>query len=443
MKKILSLLLILMLCLSCVACNDGYKSQSHVYTKSLVSAAAKKHTVTYKDARTDEYQAFLDKLDLFAAKLTNAVYATSDKGTNLAISPVSVYMALSLATECANGNTRQELLDAVGVTYEEVSSFTKYLYAFSNREYTYENAWGKEKVSAFSELANSIWAQKDVELKEQGVKTLSSEYNCDFFSADFTTKNAQKQINAYIKDKTHGLIDANLELSPETLITIINTFYLKEIWNKDGDPLKFTDDKYDFINADGSTKATKLLKGYYSQGQVFEGENYTSFFTTTTHGYQIKFILPNDGYSLESVFTVDNIYAINNVSDYNYIDHENKLLHHTRVFFPEYKADFDGNIASILKQSFGINKLFDVFSCDFTNITNEPVYCDGVIHKCSLNVNAHGIEGAAVTVMPMNGAAGPGEYVPVYHDYIIDKAFGYVITDSYGVVLFAGVVNKI
>ncbi|MBR2933653.1 MAG: hypothetical protein IKC33_05030, partial [Clostridia bacterium] len=135
MKKLLSLLLVFTLCISFAACNNGYKSQSHVYKKSLVSAAGEEHTVTYKDARTDEYQAFLDKLDLFAAKLTKSVYASSDKGANLAISPVSVYMALALATECSNGDTRQEILDAVGVTYEEVSTFTKYLYAFSNHEY--------------------------------------------------------------------------------------------------------------------------------------------------------------------------------------------------------------------------------------------------------------------------------------------------------------------
>ena len=152
--------------------------------------------------------------------------------------------------------------------------------------------------------------------------------------------------------------------------------------------------------------------------------------------------MPNDGYSLESVFTAENIYAINNVSDYNYIDHENKLLHNTRVFFPEYKADFDGNLMSVLKQNFGINKLFDFDGCDFSNITDEPAYCEAVIHKCSLNVNARGIEGAAITVMPMAGAAGPGEYVEVYHDYIVDRAFGYVITDSYGAVLFSGVVNN-
>ena len=443
MKKLLSLLLVFTLCISFEACNNGYQSQSRVYKKSLVSAAGEEHTVTYKDARTDEYQAFLDKLDLFAAKLTKSVYASSDKGANLAISPVSVYMALALATECSNGDTRQEILDAVGVTYEEVSKFTKYLYAFSNHEYTYESAWGNKKVSAFSELANSIWAHEGLPLNKQGLESLSNNYNCDSFSVDFTTNQAQKAINAYISDKTHGLIDGDIQFSPETIITLINTFYLKEIWNVDGDELKFTDDKYDFTNADGSTTATKLLKGYYRNGQAFEGENFTSFFTTTLHGYSIKFIVPNDGYSLESVFTAENIYAINNVSDYNYIDHENKLLHNTRVFFPEYKADFDGNLMSVLKQNFGINKLFDFDGCDFSNITDEPAYCEAVIHKCSLNVNARGIEGAAITVMPMAGAAGPGEYVEVYHDYIVDRAFGYVITDSYGAVLFSGVVNNI
>ena len=45
--------------------------------------------------------------------------------------------------------------------------------------------------------------------------------------------------------------------------------------------------------------------------------------------------------------------------------------------------------------------------------------------------------------MPNAGAAGPGEYKEVYHDYIVDRAFGFVIIDSYGAVLFSGVINSI
>jgi serine protease inhibitor len=121
-------------------------------------------------------------------------------------------------------------------------------------------------------------------------------------------------------------------------------------------------------------------------------------------------------------------------------------LHHTRVLFPKYKASFDGDIAEILKNGFGIDKLFERRECDFSNVTDVQLACDKVIHKCSIDVNDKGIEGAAVTVIPMDGNGGPmyiEDYKNVYHDYIVDRAFGFVITDRYGAVIFSGVVNSV
>ena len=437
MKKIISLILILTMCLTITSCAVNPEKYS-------LALAAKAMEVQYSDAQQDGYEEFIDKLDAFAAKLTYEVYADGNKQSNICISPVSVYMALALATECANGETRDEILNAVGVTYDEVKNFTKVLYGFSNREYYYTNMMNNKKILAFEELTNSIWVDKNTTLKEDGINNLANNFNCDLFSVNFKTSEGEKAINAYIKEKTHGIIDSDIDLSPETLITLINTFYLKEVWNEDGDELKFTDKTYDFKNVDGSVTNTKLLQGYYFEGNIYKGEGYTSFYTRTEHGFDIKFIVPTDGHSLDEVLTSENIYNINNLGDYGYIDEENKLLHHTRVFFPEYKASFDGDLAEILKNDFGINKLFDFEQCDFSNITDEQLACDGVIHKCSIDVNDKGIEGAAVTVMPMAGAAGPLEgYEEVYHDYIVDRAFGFVITDSYGAVLFSGVVNSI
>ena len=437
MKKIISLILILTTCLACFSCSVNPEKYS-------LALAAKAIEVKYSDAKQEGYDEFIDKLDAFASKLTYEVYEDSNKQTNICISPVSVYMALALATECAGGETREEILNAVGVTYDEVKNFTKVLYAFSNREYYYINMLNNKKILAFEELANSIWVDKNTTLKEDGINNLANNFNCDIFSVNFKTGEGEKVINAYIEEKTHGIIDGDIELSPETLITLINTFYLKEVWNEDGDELEFTDKAYDFKNADGSVTNTKLLQGYYFNGNIYKTDAYTSFYTRTEHGFDIKFILPTDGHNLTEVFTSDNIYNINNLGDYGYIDEENKLLHHTRVFFPEYKASFDGDLADILKNDFGVNKLFDFDQCDFSNVTDGQLACDGVIHKCSIDVNDKGIEGAAVTVMPMCGSAGPLEgYEEVYHDYIVDRAFGFVITDSYGAVLFSGVVNSV
>jgi serine protease inhibitor len=119
------------------------------------------------------------------------------------------------------------------------------------------------------------------------------------------------------------------------------------------------------------------------------------------------------------------------------------LLHYTRVFFPEYEASFDGDIADTLKEEFGIEDIFDFEKCDFSNITDDPIACTGVVHKAYLEVNKSGIEGAAVTCIPNDGAAGPGKYEEVYHYFVVDRAFGFVLTDGYGAVLFCGVVNSI
>ena len=144
------------------------------------------------------------------------------------------------------------------------------------------------------------------------------------------------------------------------------------------------------------------------------------------------------------MFTKDNVYAVNNIDDYGYIDHENKLLHHTRVFFPEYEAGFDGDLAGILKNDFGISDLFDFEKCDFSNVTDDEIACASVVHKCSINVNKKGVEGAAVTAIIAPGAAPPFDlYEEVYHDYIVNRAFGFVITDNCGSVLFSGIVNNV
>ena len=446
MKKLLTLVLLIALCLTLASCNgelDFIFGGGRDYKKHSIAPAAEKISLKYDDYKQEGYPEFLEKLDRFAAKLTYEIYSDSNGNDNIAISPVSVYMALALATECANGETREEILSAVGGSYEEVTRFTKYLYAYANKEY-YTRSYGeRSQISAFEELANSIWADKNVKLNSKGVNNLANNFHADLFKVDFNSNEGEKAISAYIKDKTHGLIDSDIDLPPETLITLINTFYLKEIWNPFGNNLPFMEETYNFVRGDGKITETKLLRGYYNNGKVYDGEGYTSFFTTTEHNFKIKFILPKDGYTLSDVFTAENIYSATTLSDYNYVDHENKLRHHTRVLFPEYKADYDGDIEDILREKFGITRMFDLDLCDFSNITDEPIFCDGVIHKCSLTVNKKGIEGAAVTYIPGAGAAGPDEYTDVYHDYVIDRAFGYVITDSYGTVLFSGVINSI
>ena len=440
MKKLIALTLVIVTCFSIFSCARITQWQ---LDKNAIAFAAEKMKTDYKDFQDDDYEAFLLKIQNFSTQLTEKIaQKQGDKG-NFAISPISVYMGLALALECATGETRQEILDAVGVTYEEVNKYTSKLYAYANMEYQQYNIVATKQVVAYQELHNSIWLDDSVEFVTDGVNKLANDYNCDVFQASVKSGEMEKLIEKYIENKTKGLIDGDIELSPETYFVLMNTYYLKEIWNEYGKNLSFVNEPINFQNGDGSFRSTRLLQGYYNNGKVYEGNQYSSFFTQTEHGFRIYFFLPDEEGSVLSIFTEDNINTVLTMNDWGYVDDENRQLHHTRVLFPEFEANFDGNIQNVLSDDFGIKKLFDPDSCNISNVSVEPVYCEGVFHKTSLTVDKKGIEGAAVTYLPAAGAAAPPEYEKVYHDFTITGAFGFVITDSYGTVVFSGVINNI
>jgi len=427
-------------CLATVtACSDADAGKC-----AILGKPSKYSPLSYYELSDDEqFIGFIDKTDGFASRFASAVYQSSEKSYNLAVSPFSVYAALSLAAECSDGGTRSEILSALGVSYDELRTNFSKLYRMLCNEYKTETVKGDKVTSAFN-LSNSVWVNADTDVKKQCISSLSDNYFAYSYRADFANDNysANRAVSDFVKEKTRGLIDSDFNLSPQTVFTLINTLYLKDIWNSDGDDLLLTDESYGFACADGMKKPTKLLCGYYRNGRAHEGENFTSFYTNTKHGYSIKFILPRDGYSLSDVFTAENLAEVNAVEDYNATDEQNKIRYSTRCLFPEFNAGFDGRLNGVLQSEFGIQDLFTA-NCDFSNLYDGAAACDSVMHTAKLKVDRKGIEGAAVTTIPVAGAPAPDEYVYKYLDFVVDRAFGYIVTDSSGVTLFSGAVNKL
>lgn len=438
MKKLICTILALVLCTLTCSCTFIKLKQDQI------GYAADKMSVRYDDYyKNDDYRSFLEKIQVFSSTLSERLISKYGESENTVISPISVYMALALACECAEGETRDEILNAVGVTYDEVSLYTKQLYAFCNQEFKSISAIGLEQTDAYEDLTNSLWIDRDLTYIQEGIDRLAENYNCDSFKTSFATDEASKLINDYIKDKTNGLIKGDLDFDPETVFVLMNTFYLKEIWNETGRDLEFTSEYYGFKATDGSESSTKLLQGYYNGGKVYEEEDHKTFYTTTEHGFKIYFIIPKDGYTAASVMTDENIINTIQRKDWCFYDDEKLEKYYTRVLFPEFEADFNKDIRPTLEEDFAIKSFFDPDKCDVSGVFAGDAYCQSVIHRASLTVNKKGIEGAAITVMPVCGAAGPGEYLQVYEDLIVDKAFGFILTDTYGTILFSGVINDI
>ena len=56
-------------------------------------------------------------------------------GTNLAFSPISIYLDLGLGARASAGNTQEQILNALNVDFETLNSSYKTLFCLLNDEY--------------------------------------------------------------------------------------------------------------------------------------------------------------------------------------------------------------------------------------------------------------------------------------------------------------------
>lgn len=433
-KIVISLICAVVCLFSFTACEINNLGESKA--NALLGEPKETTRVDYSELRADDYLAFKNCVEAFSADFSAFAYADYDKSDNFAVSPVSVYMALAIASQCADGNTRQEILSALNVSYEQLQTHFSTLYRSLAIERKIDG-----KITGLLDLSNSVWVNKSTNVKDDCVKSLSDSFYAYSYSADFANDNvnANKAVQDFVKKQTRDLIDKDFKLSPQTLFVLINTLYLKTVWNGSGDDLPFAEGKYDFTASDGSTKSAQLLQGEYVEGRAVRFDEFSTFYTRTLDNYKIKFIVPNDGYEVADVFTSQNLAIVNSLTDYNAYDEESQVSYSTRALFPEYKCKYDKDIKELLQNNFGITSLFD--NCDFTSLTDSPCYCSKVCHVTDLTVDKTGVEGAAVTALVVDETC-PSTF-DVYEDFVVDRVFGFIITDANDVMLFSGVVNNV
>lgn len=401
------------------------------------------HVISYGQLNDSNYSNFKDKMRVFSTKLSESfVKSDYDIKSNIAISPLSIEMCLGLAVYCANGQTRTELLNALDVDFTTFNKYYKLLF----NELSRLDKDASDQVASELSLTNSIWIDNDINLSETGLDDLKNDYYCHSFEADFDKYNKEttEAIEYFIEQKTKGLIQPDLQFDPKTFFVLMNTLYLKDIWNDWGGDLNTTSETK-FKNANGNVSSKELLVGYSEDGKAIETDDYSCFFACTRYGRYLYFVKPNEGKALKDVFNKEAMQYVLNHKNYVYQDNEKLERYHTNCVFPEFKADSDIDLIKMFRNDFNVTSMFDPMKCDFSNIMKEPApsYVEQFKHIAKLEVNKKGIEGAAVTYMAYAGAAGPDEYTDVYGTFEVDKEFGFILTNYDSDIIFSGAVTNI
>ncbi|MBP1555711.1 MAG: hypothetical protein J6U30_06495 [Oscillospiraceae bacterium] len=443
MKKILSILLIVTLLLSgcaakkegepVVTTKDGVRAVRAVYPEQAMLPDFSNNVDydTYEEqfqlwraGRVEKAKAMSEEVSMehFYREAMTAFLLDKDKGENAVLSPLNIYLALSLLAESTDADTRQQILDVLGRT--DIAEARKQAQVLWEANYLNEGP-------IVSILANSVWLHDGLPVKADWEKMMSEEYMASIFSGDMGSDAMKQALRDWLDEQTNGLLKEsaqNLDLPVEAMLVLCSTIYFKGSWKSEFD--KSQTQEQVFHGAKGDTTCQMMHQSTFEG--YFAGDHFTSVSQTLDQAGQMVFILPEEGMTPEELLSDEQALACMIGYDTEY----RQILIHESIPRIDVSADFSLN--DTLKQ-LGITKVFGM-DADFSPVTDKTLYLDRASHAARVTVDEEGVEAAAFTVLAMaEGAFLPEDEV----DFVLDRPFIFLIKGIDGQILFAGIVNQI
>ena len=337
----------------------------------------------------------------FQATLFNRM--NKDKnGENLIISPLSIFQALSLAANGANGKTLSEMLDLLqSDSLEELNELNYKFISIFERFSTIDIA--NAVMTKFTPLENFA------KIAEK-------------YLAPIDPLESVEQVNQWCSEKTHGKIDHIIdELDPYVLMMILNAVYFKGEWSSRF--MEYETKKLPFYNL-GTEKIQIDTMRQISHFNYYQDKKVQAIEMRFNKDFMSAIIiLPSEGTDINKYI---NTLSISN-NEYNQIIQGLKFSR-VDIQLPKFELEFNQKLNEILKD-LGMYDAFIPDVADFTAIRKErDMYISRVIHKTYLKVFEDGCEAAAVTAIEGAGGAAPVE--EIIYDMKVNRPFIFLLKNS-------------
>ncbi|MCF8363791.1 MAG: serpin family protein [Prolixibacteraceae bacterium] len=360
-------------------------------------------------------------LDIFQRILAN------EEEDNFMISPLSISMALSMAYNGAETDTKAEMAEALGVgdfTRDELNETYRDLIA----------ALAEADPQVAMQIANSIWYRDTYHVEQSFLDVNHEYYDAEVNEADFDAPETLDNINNWVNDKTNGKIQKIIDDIPaEMVMYLINAIYFKGTWAKEFNPE--STQSMAFNLSDDGFKAVDMM-GRVDTLDYQKNDTFSAIRMPYGKGnFSMTVFLPNN----EN--TVDDVAASFTPENWNNWQGNFAETQNVDIRLPKFKVEYEKTLNSVL-QDMGMNKAFTP-QADFSSINPaRDLFISFVKHKTFIEVNEEGTEAAAVTVIGFeNTSVDPDESQKIY--FHCTKPFLYAITEKdTGAILFMGKVGN-
>ena len=359
----------------------------------------------------------------FAHTLTAALL---DGTKNRNFSPISVYLALAMVAEGANGATQAELLALLGC---------KSLSELRGVAAGMLETLSIDEEQSTLDLHNSLWMAESinglpVEFYESFLSELGRTYRSEAHTVAFGKKSAAEQIADWIRTQTRDKIQISqdaLLFDPSTVAVLINTIYLKDNWAETFE--KDRTETGDFFGPD-TTRKVNYLRRYDRNSVVFLGDGWKRYRVYLTRVGYVSFVLPDEGVSLSQLLNTQPLEQL--------LTAGKSETFNVSLMLPKFSFQDKLELADVLT-SLGLRHCFNE-SADFSGMSDTPCMIDRVLQESFIGVDEYGVEAAAYTMVAMrNTAFNPVERQEI--DFHLTRPFLYTIETYDGEVLFIGTVT--
>jgi len=380
-----------------------------IYQTGFEEEVIEEEEKTEKETRQDIETTKADSIEDFSFNVFQNL--TQEEENNLFISPYSIYTALTLAYTGADGDTKEEMKEALGLKDKDLQEVKEEVLEIKQKlEDNPENT----EIS----IANALFLRDDIPFKESYRQDAK-----DYFEAEVDElPETGEPINDWVAENTNNLIQDMIDEGPipnDVIAYLFNTIYFNAPWQK-----AFNEEKTE-ERTFYTEKAEEDVKMMEREGKY-------------THLIEDELEMVTIDYEDESNLVFHAIKPQNLQDFYGDLDYEefNNLKEKTNsgeviLRLPKFQMESDLELQDTLT-AMGINKAWDREQANFSNMANledlqENIFINRVMHSTYIEIDEEETEAAAATGIEMRVTAVEPETPPMIE---FNKPFLFLIENT-------------
>lgn len=368
----------------------------------------------------------------FAVNLAKQV---GEREENFFVSPLSVQMVYTILANGAQGDTYDEITEAVGLKGLNKDQLREYGKLLLNHYVVSETENAGTQTSARElALSNVVCTAKQTPVYNSFFTSSRSFFDAETYAIDFTANGAEQIINKWVSDKTGDRITEMVtrQEARDLSFLLLNAAYMKASWDF---PFAKTATGT-FRNADGEKSSCTMLQAEMAC-RYMDCEDYQVASLLFGNGtYAMNVLLPHQDKTVDDALKGLTGEALQQIAQ----NRNGKLLN---VELPQFKLASDLDLVPAMK-ALGVDESFtDAANMKAFSPVEHKVTTSK--HKTTISVTQYGLEASAASSVGgvlMDSEEDPEHQTPIL--FHVERPFLFTIQDlSTGGVIFVGQIKSI